>query len=105
MTTNEQTDAAQLAAWAEKPYAFTCYFIFPAAFKTTQSGFQPSMGSAEVITWMGAKLGDIIEARVFGHSFGWRMVTMRVKGTNGATYAGRASWDNGNVINLRRVKA
>jgi hypothetical protein len=32
------------------------------------------------------------------------MVSLHVVGTNGATYYGRASWDWGTCITLRKVK-
>jgi hypothetical protein len=72
----------------------------PRAYRT---GFDPTLCKAVITTWPGTVIGRIVSARVYRHNFGGRMVSIRVKGTNGRTYAGRASWDNGNVIRLRRV--
>lgn len=109
---NAETTAAELAHWNTKPDVFApAYYRFP-----TDTAKQPreyrhsfyvllgALGSDIVTTWTGAKLGSILSARVYQHNFGARMVSMRVRGTNGATYFGRASWDNGECIRLRKVK-
>lgn len=105
---NAQQTEAELAHWAMKPETFCpAYYEFPnhgTAGQIYRASFYPSNTGAKVSTWMGAKLGDIISARVYQHNFGARMVSMRVRGTNGVTYFGRASWDNGSVIRLRKVK-
>lgn len=108
---NQQQAAQELTHWATKPDTFMpAYYTFPAvtvARKESCSAFYPfcgALGDAYVSTWNGARLGMIISARVYWHNFGGRFVSIRVKGTNGATYYGRASWDNGNLIKLRGVK-
>lgn len=82
------------------------YYRLPdAADGRYHSTFTPKLNaSCLVTTWTGRVLGRIIAAKVTRHNFGGRMVSMRVEGTNGATYYGRASWDNGQVIRLRRGK-
>lgn len=107
---NQQQAAQELAHWATKPDTFMpAYYTFPQleldrpAWLYLRS-FHPMLQGASVSTWNGAHLGTITDARVYWHNFGGRFVSIRVKGTNGATYYGRASWDNGNVIKLRRVK-
>lgn len=125
---NKDTDAAEIQHWNTKPGSFVpAYFEFPAEQGTIlgvprsyRANFMPNLCSyinktkpgdpgtalhAVVKTWSGSLLGRITSARVYSHNFGGRMVSLRVKGTNGATYYGRASWDNGSIIRLRRVKA
>lgn len=119
---NAETDAAELAAWAERPERFEpAYFHFPTEQTDTSTGrtprtytrrFAPLLGDrrtdprqwASVTTWNGSLLGYIVDARVYAHNFGGRMVSLTVQGTNGARYYGRASWDGGTVVRLRRVK-
>lgn len=103
--TNAATEAAELATWATKPDTFTAYYAFPA--KPVIGGKvilgHPSWAKAFVSTWMGTILGRITSARIYKHNFGGKMTTIRVTGTNGAHYYGRASW-NSDVITLRKVK-
>lgn len=113
---NEETNAAELAHWATKPDTFApAYYTFSAepmlADRRYRKAFTPRIGHdglndhpATVSTWRGTIIGRIISARVYGHNFGGRVVSIRVRGTNGATYYGRASWDNGSVIRLRKAK-
>jgi hypothetical protein len=58
---------------------------------------------AHVSTWLGTRIGTVTHAQVYRHNFGCRMVSLRVTGTNGAEYYGRASYDHGQCVNLRRV--
>lgn len=118
---NADTDARELAHWQTKPDMFVpAYYHFPAEHVPTaaprvyRARFAPrlhsncgSIGTAHVATvktWNGSTLGTITRARVYSHNFGSRMVALTVRGTNGALYYGHASWDNGSVIKLRRVK-
>jgi hypothetical protein len=103
---NANMERAELAQWSERPDLFTAYFTFPND-KTGgpyRRSFCPSIVDARVTTWPGTIIGRITDARVFAHNFGGRVVWLSVTGTNGAEYHGRASWDNGNVIALRKVK-
>jgi|SRR6185295_7320262 len=110
---NAETNGAELAHWKTAPELFApAYYVFPAE---TQGGlyrasFRPLLGGfntdkrAIVTTWQGSELGYISDARVYRGNFGGRIVALRVRGNNGANYYGRASWDNGSIIRLRRVK-
>lgn len=119
-TQNEALTQQELENWSTQPDRMVGYYEFPA--QTSKQGlnlyrstFRPLLHSnpgtigtrdvAIVTTWTGAKIGEIISAQVYNHNFGCRMVSMRVRGTNGAIYSGRASWDGGNAINLHKVKA
>lgn len=107
---NAQLEARELAAWAEGPDRALAYYQFPvndAAVAGTQyrANYSPRITGATVSTWLGTVIGRITEARVYRHNFGQRFVSLRVLGTNGAEYWGRASWDGGNAIILRKVRA
>lgn len=113
---NAAIEAAELARWQSAPDTQLAYYTFPAerGGQSYRTSFHPviwrndettgELLRAEVRTWTGKRLGAIITAKVYLHNFGARMVSMRVKGSNGAIYSGRASWDNGTCINLRKVK-
>lgn len=124
---NAETNRIELEYWASKPDIFVpAYFAFPAEElllfgkpRPYRSDFRPCLYTfvnketpesdgyahrATVSTWTGAILGVIVSARVYRHNFGARMVAMTVRGSNGAMYYGRASWDHGNVIRLRKGK-
>lgn len=130
---NAETTKQELAHWQTKPEVFLpAYFEFPAdgphTFTPTpefpylcdvckRNGGQspklcnasrfwrnrPALAGATVTTWNGATLGTITDAKVYRHNFGGRFVALTVRGNNGATYHGRASWDSGTVIKLRRA--
>lgn len=123
---NAAVEAQQLAEWQTQPERMLAYYAFPAEDsplfgrpRTYRATFNPCLHSyvnktkpedtgvanvATVATWTGATLGTITSARVYSHNFGGRMVSLRVKGTNGVEYYGRASWDNGSCVWLRKVK-
>jgi hypothetical protein len=69
-----------------------------------RSAFYPRRTDATVTTWTGEVLGAITSARVYPHNFGGRFVAITVKGTNGAIYHGRASYDNASCIWLRKAR-
>ena len=107
---NERVEAEVLAYWRTRPERMVGYFTFPAEGERLAhwaDTFRPSLTDASVTTWMGAELGAIIDARVYtthGAASG-RMVALRVRATDGTEYYGRASWDNGTCVVLRRAKA
>lgn len=110
---NELIDRAALQAWAERPDQFVAYYHTPNVRKGVEhyrgriihnSAVSIDRTGAEVRTWLGASLGVITSARLYRHNFGGKFIALTVKGSNGATYHGRASWDNGNVIRLRKGK-
>lgn len=96
---NKVIEQTELVKWAGKPARMLAYM--------TSSDRHVSAERSDpqtVTTWMGSVLGTITSARVYRHNFGGRMVSIRVMGNNGATYYGRASWDNGTCIMLIRCK-
>lgn len=95
-------EAVELAYWATKPDRMFAYYSFPAEYRST---FGPLLTGAKVSTWTGKELGIITSARVYQHNFGSRMVAITVTGNNGANYYGRASYDWGTCINLRKCKS
>ncbi len=123
---NQAIERAELARWADAPDRQLAYYAFPAEHLPTfgrprpyRTDFRPCLHTyinapnpgdpgiahrATVTTWIGAELGVITAARVYQHNFGGRFVSIRVRGSNGAEYYGRASWDSGSVIRLRKVK-
>jgi hypothetical protein len=112
-TRNKAMEQGELAEWQTAPDRFLAYYRFPtdshtkryqASWRAEPSPFAPDSRGAIVTTWLGTKLGDITSARVYRHNFGSRMVAITVKATNGATYHGRASWDHGECITLRKSK-
>lgn len=118
---NQAVEAAELAYWQGQPDRMLAYYRFPAEHaqpgqqRAYRSGFSPRLHNyptvgdvlidqATVTTWPGKYLGTIIAATVYRHNFGSRMVAITVKGSNGAIYHGRASWDWGSCVRLRKAK-
>jgi len=105
---NAAIESAELDHWAMRPDTMTAYYTFGKGI-TAQDlmvTHSPRYFNHDCIvtTWTGRKLGQIVSAKVYRHNFGGRFVSLRVFGTNGAEYYGRASYDWGSVIRLRRVK-
>lgn len=104
---NKAIEAQELETWAAQPERFLAYYRFIGHEQEPRTAyrhrFMPSLIGASVSTWTGRRLGTITTALVYPHNFGGRFVSMRVKGSNGAIYAGRASWDHGECIWLRKV--
>lgn len=106
---NLTVEANELALWSSRPDRALAYFSFPADLAATRGtasrdSYRPMLALATVKTWMGTVLGTITSARVYRHNLGGRFVSLKVSGSNGASYSGRASWDNGNCIILRKVR-
>jgi hypothetical protein len=107
-THNAAVEARVLAEWATRPANAVGYFSFPSedefAARTGPRQWRASVfpyrNGAPVTTWMGTVIGSVMSALVYRHNLGGRFVSLTIMGTNGATYSGRASWDNGNCINL-----
>lgn len=107
-TRNKALETRELERIATAPERITAYYDFPEDREMrggTQyaSTFRPSLRDAHVTTWMGTRIGTITSARVYLHNWNSRMVSMNVT-INGIGYYGRASWDHGTCINLRRAK-
>lgn len=114
---NAKIERAELKQWAEAPSTFApAYYHFPSeeqGGRPYRDRFIPCLyryerdvriTTAYVSTWLGTRIGTITSARVYRHNMGHRFVSLRVHGTNGAEYHGRASWDCGQCVTLRRVK-
>lgn len=123
---NRAIEAEELKRWQDRPERFVAYYDFPAEHlplfgrpRLYRENFAPCLHTfvnkakpedtgydhvATITTCLGTTIGVITAARVYRHNFGGRMVALRMKGTNGVEYYGRASWDGGSVITLRRVK-
>lgn len=94
---NKEVEARELAEWAKQPDCWHVYVHEP-------HGTGPDASVRIVTTWMGTTLGTITRAHTFRHNFGGRMTTIRFKGTNGATYAGRFGPDWSQLCRVRKVK-
>lgn len=108
---NAAIEAAELERWKAQPETMLAYYHFQDEQRTSRpyrrpylESFYPPLNGAHVAVWRGAWIGTIVSARVYRHNFGARMVSMRVRGTNGAMYYGRASWDCGTCITLHKSK-
>jgi hypothetical protein len=97
---NATIEARELAQWAERPDRQFAYYDFP----VTPAVDHPCLADARVTLWTGVIIGRIVRAHVYRHSFGGRFVSLKVEGNNGATYYGRASYDNGSCVYLRKSK-
>lgn len=84
---NALLNQQELAIWKARPQTVIAYYT-----------------DTTVTTWMGDVLGTITSRKVIQHNMGGRFIVLRVKATNGRTYHGRASYDNGNIIRLHRCK-
>ena len=102
---NRAIELAELEHWKTSPDRFLAYFDFPQEPRggVRLTGFYPVRTDAIVTTWPGTTIGSIVRARVYTTSLGGRVLAITVRGTNGAMYYGRASWDNGSAIVLRRT--
>ncbi len=102
---NAEVERRELEAWTRKPDQGVAYFVFPheKGGGAWRRAFRPTITGSRVMTWRGAKLGAIIDAKVYTNNFGARVVTVRAN-IGGAIYHGRASWDGGNGIRLRKGK-
>jgi hypothetical protein len=86
---NRAIERAELEVWDGGPDSFVAYY-------------DDKRGT--ITTWLGTHIGDITSSSVYGHNFGSRMISVRVTGTNGVKYYGRASYDNGNCVTLRKLR-
>ena len=91
-THNRAVEAAELATWATQPDRWIVYV---------------DLVNMRVTTWLGTELGTLRACHVwtFRHNFGSRMTTIRFRGTNGATYAGRFGSDWSQACKVRKVRS
>jgi len=107
---NRAIEQAELAHWATSPDVLLAYYHFPQheapgpKYHAYREDFYPIRQRAYVSTWLGTRLGTIISAHVYRHNFGGRFISLEVLGTNGAIYHGRASYDWGQCVTLRKAK-
>src|SRR5262245_20050022 len=83
---NAAIEAQELGWWGNMPTRHLAYY---------------NIERSIVTTWRGTVLGTITSKRIYHHNFGGRFIALTVQGTNGGTYHGRASYDNGDCIRLR----
>jgi hypothetical protein len=105
---NAEIERAELERWQAGPDRFVGYYTFGEGItgRDLRLTHSPAYFAKDCVirTWPGTVIARITSAKVYAHNFGGRFVAIRVIGTNGAEYYGRASYDWGNVITLRRVK-
>lgn len=107
---NKAIERDELERWKGQPDRHVVYFEFPIEItrqdstKPYRTRFQPVVTDAYVSTWLGTRLGTITRAHVYTTNLGGRIVCLQVTGTNGSKYYGRASYDNGNCVWLRKAK-
>jgi hypothetical protein len=106
---NAELERAELAYWARVPDVAIGYYKFPAhgtepTPRQYRRTFDLPLRDAVVTTWPGTVIGRIVSGRVYGHNFGGRFVVLTMLGTNGSLYFGRASWDGGSIIRLRKAR-
>ncbi len=85
---NKSIETAELAQWMTQPDQFSAY--------VTDKPY--------VSTWLGTNLGLITSRSRYRHNFGGHMTSIRVKGSNGATYAGRFGSDWSQLVRLHKCK-
>ena len=95
---NAQLTRAELAAWATQPARHGGYVTF------ARHG-QPFTGQrVTVATWTGEPLGAGCVTGVFRNNLtGSRTVSLRIRGTNGATYTGRFGDEWSEFCRLRKT--
>lgn len=111
---NREVEAQELARWAQGPDRWQGYIDHPdfdEAWRKTSnhlSSHATAMYRAyprvTIKTWLGTLIGT---GKVTGLSSGFnqsRIVHIRIRGTNGATYIGKYGVDGGSFIRLRKAK-
>jgi hypothetical protein len=102
---NRALEARELEAWqAGAPIAIGYYTIDePANGSREWSAWRSRViGRAiQITTWLGTPIASGRVTGAYTNNFGGRLICLRVKGTNGAEYIGRASYDSGTIVRLR----
>lgn len=109
---NAALTARDLAYWQTAPARMVAYYTLADGVTPAWAGLGMRRDGRTIsgdpancaTTWAGQRLGQIVAVTFYRHNFGGRFVSLRVLGTNGAEYYGRASYGWGNVITLRKVK-
>ena len=83
------------------------YFDFPgdSVGGLWRTEYYPSLAGARLTNGRDTTLGVVTQAHIYSTGFHRRMVVLRMRATDGTEYYGRASWDNGTCVVLRRAKA
>lgn len=85
---NAKLTAAELAHWATKPDRMLVYHV-----------------GNEIQTFMGAVLGRVTDKRMLVNNLtGTLMLSLRIRGNNGADYYGRYGSDWSQAVRIRKVK-
>lgn len=84
---NRALEVEELACWQTAPERFVAYY-------TTKT----------VSTWLGTIIGTVLSYTIYTSNFGGRLIAFRMRGTNGAEYWGRASYDDGSIVRLRKCR-
>lgn len=90
-THNKTLEANELAHWETKPSAWQVYIT-------------EKDGRRLAATWLGTRLGDVVEHRSFRTNVSRNMVSVRIRATNGAVYYGRYGADWSQLCRVRKVK-
>lgn len=88
-TRNQALEAAELTAWQAQPDHMFAYY---------------DERKGTITTWPGTVIGTITSHAIHCHNFGGRFITLRMTGTNGARYYGRASYDWSSCVHLHKAK-
>lgn len=99
---NRAIEVAELEHWKTHPDRGIAYFKLWGGMDGTPGGFGTHPGDV-VTTWLGTDIGSITSVSVYRHNFGGRFISLRCR-IHGVEYYGRASYDNGSIIRLRRAK-
>ena len=101
---NEDRSAIEVYEWnAEPPERYVAYVKMVKA-PTFIDGYPYGSYEATLTTWTGEPLGSVTFGRTWVSNFGDRRQAIRVRATNGRTYAGTYFRSAGNYARIRIVK-
>ena len=111
---NLQVEQQELLQWAEAParqVAYVAHPNFDHAWResadhllSTHDRLLRAFPQVTVSTWLGTQIGTGRVTGVYRNNFGARIVSLRIKGSNGAVYVRRYGYDGGNAVTLRKVR-
>lgn len=107
---NRQVEALELSAWAAGPERAIGYVTIPnidgrtTDRATVDRWLHVSDLRVTVSTWIGTPIAHGTVTGMYRNNFGARIVSIRVRGTNGRTYVGRYGYDGGSFIRLRAAR-
>jgi len=100
---NRAVEAEELERWKGQPEIALGYYRVPRQAGQLYRELFSGQGGT-ITTWLGTEIGTIVQYRVYPHNFGGRMIAIAVAGSNGVHYHGRASYDGGSCVWLRKGK-